>query len=220
MKITKEGFAVLENDLASRWIEEGGDLVHEPTVRAEICPHIKKGDTVVDAGAFLGAHTKAYLEAVGPTGRVLAFEPNPLSFECLKHNCPQAELYNCALGDCEMETTGIDDETNHGAHRLLTAQHGPIEVIPLDGLQLLTRLDFMKLDVEGWEPFVIIGAEKLIKQHRPILYIELNQGALAKMGWTVRELVRAVQDFDYRIQFLDLKHNLDMPQIDAFFFPL
>jgi len=219
VKILPNGIAVLENDLASRWIEECGDLVHEPTVRAEICPLLHPGDVVVDAGAFLGGHTRAYLDTVGPTGRVLAFEPNPVSFECLKHNCPQAELNNCGLGTSERFVTGSDDPNNHGAHSLSYHQDGPMRVITLDSLKL-ERLDFFKLDVEGWEYRAISGALGTISRCRPILYVELNRGALAKQGRMPIEIVRLVQGMDYRLQFLEAKHSLRMEQIDVFFHPL
>jgi hypothetical protein len=66
MKITKHGFAVLENDQwISRWAEEEGRLDHDQNMLPLILKHIYRGDTVVDVGAFIGDHTIAYSEKVG-----------------------------------------------------------------------------------------------------------------------------------------------------------
>ena len=47
----------------------------------------------------------------------------------------------------------------------------PVEIIPLDGLKL-NRLDVLKIDVEGMEAEVLLGARNTIRQHRPFLYVE------------------------------------------------
>jgi len=214
----------LPNDLASKWIEECGDLVHEPTVRKEICPHIKPGDVVVDAGAYLGAHTKAYLEAVGRTGKVIAFEPNPEAFKCLFHNCPSAECHNEGLGRGKFEKRRRYDgqPDNYGASywkwESLPEHNGAKVFGPLD-FWGLPRLNFLKIDVEGMECDVIAGAAKTLFRCRPIIYIELNRLALSRFGTNQRTLVSMIEMLDYRLQFMRPEHNLDCAEINVFFFP-
>ena len=82
---------VLEGDQISGWVEETGHLDHDQNFLPKILEHIKAGDTVVDAGAFIGDHTIAYATRAGRRGKVLAFEPNEKAAECLRHNL---ELYN------------------------------------------------------------------------------------------------------------------------------
>jgi FkbM family methyltransferase len=221
MKLLPNGLAVLANDLASRWIEECGDLVHEPTVRQEICPHIKPGDIVVDAGAYLGSHTKAYLEAVGPTGKVLAFEPNVPAFNCLRLNCPKAILFNTGLGSTKEKRIALiptEHAGNEGASYWKPGAFAATAFIPLDSLGL-NRVDFIKLDVEGMEPQVIAGASKTLLHHRPILYVELNVAALARFGTRPKTLVAAIETLGYRLQFMRPEHTVDSGEINVFFFP-
>src|SRR5687767_9160852 len=91
MKILPNGIAVLEKDShISKWCESEKRLDHDQNLLPVILSYVKKGDWVVDAGAFIGDHTRAYLDRVGATGVVVALEPNPEAFECLKHNCPDA----------------------------------------------------------------------------------------------------------------------------------
>src|SRR5512142_509145 len=65
---------------------------------------IRTGDRVVDAGAFIGTHTRAFSQMVGSEGMVYAFEPNPETYEYLSENIKLAphsniEAYQVALGD-------------------------------------------------------------------------------------------------------------------------
>ncbi len=221
MRLLPNGLAVLQYDLASTWIEQCGDLVHEPTVRQEICPHIKPGDIVVYAGAYLGSHTKAYLEAVGPTGKVLAFEPNVRAFNCLQHNCPTAILFNTGLGHTKHTRVSFippDQIDNYGAIYWKPGAETATSFIPLDSLGL-NRVDFIKLDVEGMEPQVIAGASKTLLHHRPILYVELNVAALARFGTRPKTLVAAIETLGYRLQFMRPEHTVDSGEINVFFFP-
>src|SRR5262249_37578392 len=74
---------VLEGDQISNWVEQEGRLDHDQNFLPGILEHIKPGDTVIDVGAFIGDHTVAY---AAKAKKVIAFEPNPLAFECLKYN--------------------------------------------------------------------------------------------------------------------------------------
>lgn len=223
MKIIPNGIAVLENDLASRWIEENNDLVHEPTVRVEICPHLKPGDVVVDAGAYLGSHTRAYLDAVGPTGKVIAFEPNPLAFQCLVHNCKGAQFHNMGLSDRVEWCLPIETrENNHGATlwKPVCSDAGINRLFTDLDCFKIQKLDFMKIDVEGMEAKLIRGAIETLARCRPLLYVELNRRTLAAFGETTRSLVSLIESLNYKIQFMLPEHNLDCEEINVFFLPL
>jgi FkbM family methyltransferase len=196
MKILPNGIAVIEGDShISGWVESSGRLDHDQYALPIILEHIKLGDFVVDGGAFIGDHTKAYLDRVGDAGTVMAFEPNPEAYECLAHNCPKASCYQFGLSD-HSGSAGIEQNPNKGASRLIKG--GSVKLITLDSFRL-PRLDFLKLDVEGWELKALHGAEGSIDTHRPVMWIEINKGTLAHQNAEPKDVIKFALDYNYDV---------------------
>jgi FkbM family methyltransferase len=198
MKVTNQNIAILEDDThISHWVEESGRLDHDEYALPIILQHIKPGDTVVDAGAFIGDHTIAYCNAVGESGHVYAFEPNIKAYECLEYNCKSAKTYNLGLSNIA-ETVYYSENKNAGAGRLLrdTPTEIQIKTITLDSLQL-SALDFLKIDVEGYEVGVLEGAALTIKKYRPKMWIEINVSALDQQGKTARDIENFLTELNY-----------------------
>ncbi len=227
MKILPTGIAVIEGDQwASRWIEEQGILDHDPTVSKVLEPLLEKGDTVIDVGAMLGAYSFGFKRAVGPRGRVIAYEPNPQSFECLKHNLPDVECWNHALGR-RYDEFGLEywrEAQNPGAVRLV--RNGGFSRTHMDTLDFdpnsLDRLDLLKIDVEGMEPDVIAGGMGTIKMFRPIIFLEINHPALKHYGYEWHHVIDPLTDMGYKPKFLDPRHNFreqDWSQLDLLMMP-
>jgi FkbM family methyltransferase len=192
VKILSNNFAVLENDShVSRWVEETGRLDHDQYSLSYILKYIKEGDCVVDAGAFIGDHTLAYLKAVGPRGKVIAFEPNPEAYQCLLHNCPEAECVLAGLGDKEQKLYFAVDQ-NVAASHISCLGDREVNIVTLDSYKL-NRLDFLKLDVEGFEISALRGAKKTIDRFRPTMWIEVNEGALNRNHETATSLLNFIQ---------------------------
>lgn len=207
MHILPNGVATLgPEDILSREVAERG-LVSDHMVR-DLLPHIHQGDWVVDAGAALGDHTRAYLDAVGPRGKVFAFEPNPKFFECLTHNCPEAVTINRALyrsGDREFFLHFPHD--NVGAGFLVVEPRGNpsenvsgVKTVRLDDYGL-DKLNFFKLDCEGAEYYALLGAAETINRCRPIITLEMNEGLLIEQGVVPPMLIYQLLDswrYDYK----------------------
>jgi FkbM family methyltransferase len=198
MKILPNGIAVIDGDShISRWVEEEGRLDHDQNALPLILEHIKEGDVVIDAGAFIGDHTIAYTKAVGINGYVIAFEPNPVAFQCLVHNCPNANLFNYGLGS---GTRSAFLQTNENAGASYLGESGEeVRLMCLDELNL-DRLDFIKLDVEGYEVEALKGGINLINKFRPKMWIEVNRWCLDKQGSSVKELLEAVASMGYQME--------------------
>lgn len=203
MKILGNGIAVLEGDShVSKWIEEGGKLCHDQTVPLHILPLLKKGDWIVDGGANLGTHTVPYAQTVGESGHVFAFEPNPAVFECLVNNikdCPNVTPHQYALSN--QEAMGfLHLEKNVGASYVLPkGQHDrilPVRCRALDSFKF-EKVNFIKLDVEGYELFALQGAIKTLHTHRPIILLELNRPVLARNGHTNEDILRFLSGLHY-----------------------
>src|SRR6185295_1550740 len=154
---TKEGWWVLDNDThISKWVEEEFRLDHDQWGLNRILPEINNGDVVVDAGAFIGDHAVAYQKAVGKTGNVICFEPQPLAFECLSRNMERGPknymLHDRALSDANISCF-FEITPNAGASTIVTDNTDcptTVKAITLDSFNF-DRVDFFKIDVEGHE---------------------------------------------------------------------
>lgn len=193
MKILPNGLAVIEGDThISQWVIDSRKLDHDEYSLGAILPFIEEGDWVVDAGAFIGDHTIAYLKKVGGTGKVFAFEPNPAAYSCLCHNCPDAVTFNCGLSNQESVANYHPDQNAGAGH--LSHGTGDIKLMTLDSLNL-RRCDFLKIDVEGWEYEALKGAEKTILVNKPVMWIEINEGSLARNNRLPYDILSYVTDF-------------------------
>jgi FkbM family methyltransferase len=146
------------------------------------------GGVAVDAGAFIGRHTLAYARAVGPQGRVVAVEPLPANFRLLSRNVErngyrQVACVRCALGREEgTAQLSYERETSTASlvrdlpHKISVIQHTLGHVLQELGI---SRIDLLKLDVEGAEGAVLEGSlPVLAASPHALLVIEVH-GRLA-----------------------------------------
>ena len=135
---------------------------------------LKPGMVVLDVGANIGLLTRHFCEAVGPSGKVFAFEPGPENFSCLEFNTK-------GLGNKSVHQIAISD-ANGTAHLFLNARSstgnsllnatnaaGSVEVEcrTLDTFLTesgVTRVDFIKIDVEGAELKVLQGMRETLRR--------------------------------------------------------
>ena len=124
--------------------------------------HIRPGDLVVDIGANIGWYSKM---AELQQAEVFAFEPDPRNFEVLKQNCPAAHLFEAALGDSESTITINYNPENFGDTRVSTAGSVAVKQTTLDTVigDRAHEIRAIKMDVQGWEPYVIDGAVNTMK---------------------------------------------------------
>ncbi|MBU4609194.1 FkbM family methyltransferase [Achromobacter sp. GG226] len=178
-------FAVPDgNDLIGDSLREYGEWAQ---VELDLLAHfIRPGQTVLDIGAFIGTHARAFSVMVGETGKVCAFEPNEAAYRLLALNAQQAPLRNIdtrkfGLGR-EKALLSVRPMQGNGGGSSLEAAGGDagIDVWPLDDVPLDGPVHFLKLDVEGMELDVLAGAERVIRRHSPILFLEVN--SLEKSG--------------------------------------
>jgi FkbM family methyltransferase len=140
------------------------------------------GNVIIEVGANIGAHTVGLARRVGAQGRVLAFEPQRLVFQTLCANIALNSLENV---DCFWAAVGSEDgfvtvpdanprqEFNFGGITLIGVTAGQrVPCISLDRFITETRVDVVKIDVEGMEADVLRGSEQLLKKFKPILYVE------------------------------------------------
>lgn len=149
----------------------------------------------IDGGAHVGGWTR---EMAKEFDLVLAFEPSKENFECLVENTKgleNVELYNFALGDCE-KSGSLHPPVNDGNSGAAWVVDGDdFEVRTIDGLNL-ECVDFIKLDIEGYEPFAITGATDTIDRCSPVFLIE-QKGITARYGFPYDEAGERLKDMGY-----------------------
>lgn len=168
---------------------------------------ISPGDWVIDIGANVGHYTKRFSELVEAHGRVIAFEPVPTTFSLLSANVqlfahPNVSLINAAASD-KLDVVGMSmPKFSSGLYNYYQAHLSSTEgnalsvlTISLDSLSINQRIALVKIDAESHEYFVLIGMQKLIKKHHPVLIIETSSNEvianLKSLGYVPEKLYRS-----------------------------
>lgn len=136
----------------------------------------KPGDVIVDGGAFVGFFTVLASKLVGPTGKVLSFEPDPINYEKLLRNIQLNGISNvipvkAALLDKEStsllnasggEESALEKYTSRKEHLV------EVKVVCLSDeirRQGIGRVNFIKLDIEGSEGPCLLGSSEILKMN-------------------------------------------------------
>ncbi|MFN5514704.1 MAG: FkbM family methyltransferase [Cyanobacteriota bacterium] len=176
----------------------------------------KKEPVFFDVGANIGDYTASLLKSF-PKAKIYAFEPHPQNFSALQANVPlnQVKCYNLAVGETrgklELYDRADRDGSSHASlHKAVISdihKQGivtlPVSVETLDEFcaeQGITEIDFLKIDTEGNELSVLLGAKDLLK-NRKIKYIsfEFNEMNVVSRVF-LRDFKNLLLDFDlYRL---------------------
>jgi len=192
----------------------------EPELDEMIDAVLPERGTVLDVGANIGAHTLTMASAVGEDGRVLAFEPNPEVLEVLERNIERNGLqsiatgYGCALGEAQAKmklrvpTRESKEATNLGLASLvaLDTPHVLIDVAirTADGIveeHALDRIDFVKIDVQGFECQVLRGMRHCLARFKPVVVFEYERWAWEKGGGDLGQAIEVLEDADYSLWY-------------------
>ncbi|HEY2950215.1 MAG TPA: FkbM family methyltransferase, partial [Micromonosporaceae bacterium] len=144
--------------------------------------HVRTGDTVVDIGANVGCIGLLAAHLVGPSGTVVAVEPNPDNLQLLyagivANGVANLRVLPYAASDRRQvfSLAGGTSNTHLVAARPAADQAAYAQSVVLDEeLADLARIDFVKIDVEGHEPLALRGFAGLLRKHRPTLLTEFN----------------------------------------------
>jgi len=188
----------------------------EPAMRRLITEFVAAGDTCLDIGAQKGFVSLTMAKAVGGRGKVFSFEADSRAALKFLANVKRAglqtiQLLECALGEregsCTFTLSNVLGWSSRFPNEIAkTAVQETVEVPmhTLDGLAERKevvieagKLSFIKLDVEGSEPFVVKGMRRVLSTARPLIFLEVNYDSLAAAGSSARELQTLLQDLGY-----------------------
>jgi FkbM family methyltransferase len=194
-------------EMLDKNIAKGNAPVYQKPVRDRSLGFVQEFGVALDIGANVGLWSR---DLCGKFQSVIAFEPVPQFRECLKKNVPaeNIDVRACALGEQDTMIDMVVTEGNTGHSHVDTASTGAgsIPMYRLDSLEF-DRIDYCKIDCEGYELIILRGGEKTFRQHRPIMVVEQKLhkdtgitedtqfGAVDLLkSWGARELARVNHD--------------------------
>lgn len=229
----RKKYILFKNDCGVSDVARGGGL-YESYIFDWLKDHNTNltGTTVVDVGANLGNHSLEFADMVGEGGQVVAFEAQRLTYYQLCGNIilngyPNIFAHNIAIGNQRGWT--LVETPNFLSPNTINVGNVHVDTIPpthlsrqtsclikmstLDDFFSVSRngVSVLKIDVEGFEPYVLDGAKELIKQNQPIIFIEIWDvnlrvydfkeqdvfDRLDAMGYKWEKLIKADHIIDY-----------------------
>jgi FkbM family methyltransferase len=186
---------------------------------------LKKGDVFIDIGANFGLYTILAASKAGTTGKVIAFEPGTLNFNKLKKNVlynsqfKNIDIYNLGLSnqnselDLKLGGQGYDAWSSYGQPSMgeeITTEKTIVRTLDdfLSEKSYNRKIDLMKIDVEGWEKKVLLGAKNTLnKDDAPVLLIEFNDKNTKPNGYQANKIYDLLLDHGYKIyEYRKKKH--------------
>jgi FkbM family methyltransferase len=153
-------------------IKNGGPAVYQEPVRTKSLQFVKDFGVAVDIGANVGLWSR---DLVRKFAHVIAIEPVVDFQECMRRNVPMEniEIWPIALGteDTSIDMIITEGNTGHSHIDKDTIGTGKVEMKRLDSLNF-DRIDYMKIDCEGYEMQILKGGENTIRTHQPVLVVE------------------------------------------------
>lgn len=179
--------------------------------RALLANIVRPGMTVLDIGANIGIYTRFLAELTGPTGRVIAFEPEPKNFSLLQRavaSIRQVTVVHAAVS----EKSGtlrlyVADDLNVDHHTYDAGEGRRAVNVPAiaidDYINSGERVDVIKMDIQGAELAALRGAERVLSENRGVrMVLEFWPYGLARAGASAKELLRYLERHGFRTRLI------------------
>jgi FkbM family methyltransferase len=189
------------------FLKKGGGACYEPEVVNAMMRFVKPGDYVIDCGANLGFFTTILSQLVGPTGEVLAFEPDPKFFARLKANlalnhAENVQTFDTVLWHADEEGVGFYLNELGGYSSVLHYSCGTTDSLTVTARSLdsfindeETKFRLIKIDCEGAEERILHGAERLLRTGIDCVILEMNPHLMPHMNTSetiIRDYMRSL----------------------------
>jgi FkbM family methyltransferase len=198
---------------------------HEPLTTSLMYKILKEGMVCLDIGSNIGYYVLLESRLVGKEGVVIGIEPSPINFEYLKKNMgisenKNIEIYNFAAADeNKMLDFVISSKSNWSkvlsenekikeGEKLVKIQAKRIDTFVKE--RKYQRIDFVRMDVEGYEYYLLNGLEEVMKTFKPNLLIEVHKMFLGVDG--TRQMLEKLKQNGYEVRYF-IPRIYDAPKI-------
>jgi len=175
------------------WVSKLRGLTIYETDENFLRSYLKPGDVVIDVGANIGFHTLISSVTVGEQGRVYSIEAHPETYKALCGNVEfngfkNIKTYNLAVGEKQGHIT-FSDKRQDDRNSVISDSEGiKVEMKPLDNIDIgESSIALLKVDVEGYEKFVLEGAGRLLENILCICY-ESAEDHFHQFGYSCLQL--------------------------------
>jgi len=192
--------------------------VYEPFQTAIFQKLLVKNMTVVNIGANIGYYTLIAAHAVGPNGRVYAFEPEPTNYKILVKNIEVNAYKNvipiqAAVSDKQGTLKLFLDKFNFGgpslAEQNVSIKNGYIEVETdsldnfIEKYDKALQVDLIQMDAQGSEGLILHGALNILLNNNLRIIMEFWPYGLSNMKTDALGLLRRIESYGFKIGLID-----------------
>jgi len=207
MKATWDGFTYFLDDPIFEWHINNGKSEPYPRELAIVKSYLEAyptcTNTCVDVGGHIGTTSLPYSRLFK---HVIAFEPNPVSHAFFAENIKGNSIENITLfnkGAFNKSTTCMVRKhgQNSGCYYIeeCSKNEKSIDTAKLDDIEYHSPVDFIKIDTEGSELFVLEGAAETIAKDKPLIQVETNQCSTNFFGYNKERIFDFMAQNDYKI---------------------
>lgn len=178
---------------------------------------VRKNDIAVDVGAHNGVETLHLSRLVGDKGHVFSFEPEPKNFELLKKNIEKNNLKNVTLSNKAVgnETTEkfLSLGTDSASHKLIEKPNSQDSIlVKCTRLEDVTeKIDFAKIDAEGFDFHVLLGMGGLINNPDLRIIIEFQPKVLRESGTDPVKMLEFLKENSFKIFDTEFENGALVP---------
>lgn len=211
--------------------------------KVELFSSVKSGDVVFDVGTHIGEHLLNFAQRAGAAGAVHGFEPDAEIYQQCRENIrlnsfENIHLNNFGLSD-KKETAAIYcvNENNLGMNRIVSdaemervnknsetlIKRGTIEITTLDEYaeqKNISKIDLMKIDVEGFEHKVILGGLETLRKFKPVIFIEVSNENLLENGTSADRLLGEIENLGYELKDAETMEKITLPLDPKYISPM
>ena len=208
---------LIENDVMTEVINS--ERSYEPHFYDLVQILLNSNDNVIDLGANIGLHSISMARLV-PQGTVYSFEPQSLSsaqlhLNVIKNNIDNIKIFNLAASNltgivCGMEFIDYSkNRSNIGNTKIADKNIGDLVMtLSLDDLPM-RDIAFVKIDVQGYEYLALQGMRNILMNHRPIIFLEIEEHHLVQCGSSSEQLINFLLNMNYYLYRINTDYPCD-----------
>lgn len=199
-------FILLENDAIARTLLRG--VRWEPHFSVVVNEFVSPGDNVVDCGANFGYNSVILGKKITNSGVLISIEPQSLIYKQLISNLflngiLNTKLVNSCIGEesnqlVRLQRVNYNQDNVNIGNTGIGGDGELCNVISLDDL-CDVKINFIKIDVQGYELFLLKGAKNIISRDKPDLFIEIEDHQLIRFGIHKKQIIDLLKDHGYKI---------------------